>query len=77
MTDIDLNFIARQMERLTIEVGSLRDDMRVLSAMVLRLDNSRDRQEALLSDMLHELRAMHRQYDRMNDRVRKLEDMDQ
>lgn len=77
MTEIDLNFLARQMERLTTEVGSLRDDMRVLSAMVLRLDNSRDRQEALLSDMLHELRAMHAQYDRMNDRVRKLEDAGQ
>lgn len=69
MTDetVDLNFLARQNERLITEVSSLRDDMGVLTAIVMRLDSS---QAALLV----ELRATHGQIARMNDRVRKLED---
>jgi hypothetical protein len=67
MTDADLNFIARQNERLIAEVSSLRDDMSVMTAIVLRLDGS---QSALLA----ELRAIHSQIARMNDRIRKLED---
>lgn len=70
----DLSFIANRLERLTTEVGSLRDDMRVLTAMVLRLDNTRERQESLLSEMLAEIRSMHQQSARLNDRVRSLED---
>jgi hypothetical protein len=41
--------------------------MPVLTAIVLRLDNSQGR-------MLEELRAMHSQYSRMNNRVRQLEE---
>jgi hypothetical protein len=41
MTDRDLNFLARQIERLINDVGSFRDDMRVLTAMMLRQDNTR------------------------------------
>ena len=41
MTDeIDLKFLARQNERIMSDMGSLRDDMRVLTAMVLRLENT-------------------------------------
>ena len=41
MTDVvDLNFLARQMDRLLTEMQSVRDDMRVLSAQVMRLDSS-------------------------------------
>jgi hypothetical protein len=74
MTDADLNFLARQNERIVTEIGSLRDDMRVFSAIVMRLDNTRERQEGLMTDMLQEMRAIHGQIARMNDRVRKLED---
>lgn len=63
---IDLNFIAHQLDRLTTEMSSVRDDMNVLTAIVLRLDGS---QSALLT----ELRATHTQIARMNDRVRKME----
>ena len=66
MADPDLNFVVHAIERLTTEVGSLRDDMGVLTAMVVRLDGS---QAALLQEM----RATHTQIARMNDRVRKLE----
>jgi chromosome segregation ATPase len=67
MADADLNFLARQNERILTEIGSLRDDMTVLTAMVMRLDGSH-------SALLQETRATHAQISRMNDRIRKLED---
>jgi hypothetical protein len=54
MTDPDLNFLARQVERLITDVGSLRDDMRVLTAMVLRQDHT-------LARLVEEVRAVHEQ----------------
>jgi hypothetical protein len=50
---IDLGFIGQALQRLATEAASLRNDMRVLTAIVMRLDNSRGR-------MLEELRGMHR-----------------
>ena len=66
MADPDLNFLARQNERILTEVASLRDDMPGLTAMVLRLDGSH-------VALLQETRATHAQITRMNDRIRKLE----
>ena len=47
---IDLGFIGQALQRFTTEMASMRDDMRVLTAIVMRLDNSQGR-------MLEELRA--------------------
>ena len=66
LTDPDLNFLARQNGRILTEIASLRDDMIVLTAMVMRLDGSH-------AALLQETRATHAQITRMNDRVRKLE----
>ena len=66
MADPDLNFVVRQNERLLAEIASLRDDMAVLTAMVMRLDGSH-------TALLQETRATHAQITRMNDRIRKLE----
>jgi len=66
LADPDLNFLARKIEPVLTEVSSLRDDMAVLTAMVMRLDGSH-------SALLQETRATHAQIARMNDRVRKLE----
>jgi hypothetical protein len=66
LTDPDLNFIARQNERILTDIASLRDDMAVLTAMVMRLDGSH-------TALLQETRATHAQIARMNDRIRKLE----
>jgi hypothetical protein len=63
----DLNFIARQLDRLITDVSSMRDELRVQGAMIMRLD-------ALQTPILEEMRAIHAQIARMNDRVRKLED---
>jgi len=66
MPDPDLNLITRQLDRLITEIASMRDDMSVLTAIVMRLDGSQ-------SALLQELRATHSQVARMNDRIRKLE----
>jgi hypothetical protein len=58
---IDLGYIGQALQRLTTDVASLRDDMHVLTAIVQRLDNAQGR-------MLEELRAMHSQYSRLNNR---------
>jgi hypothetical protein len=50
MADADLNFIARQNERIVTDLASLRDDMAVLTAMVIRLDGS---MTGLLQEMRH------------------------
>ena len=64
---VDLAYVGPALPRLTAEVASLRDDMHVLTAIVLRLDNSQGR-------MLEELRAMHRQQSRFGERLRQLEE---
>jgi chromosome segregation ATPase len=66
MADPDLNFLARQSERILTEIASLRDDMAALTAMVMRLDGSH-------ASLLQETRATHAQIAGMNDRIRKLE----
>lgn len=37
---IDLNFLALQLQRISTDVGSLRDDMQVLTSIVLRQDGT-------------------------------------
>jgi len=63
----DLHFLQAAAQRQQTDTTSLRDDIRVLSAIAMRLDGSH-------SVLLDELRATHPQIARMNDRVRKLED---
>jgi chromosome segregation ATPase len=64
---VDLAFIGQALQRLTGEVASLRDDTRVLTAIVQRLDNSHGR-------LLEEIRAIHRQQSRFGERLRQLEE---
>ena len=53
MAEIDLNFIARQIERVLTEQANQRDALEVLTAMLLRL-------ETLINTVVTELRAMQR-----------------
>jgi hypothetical protein len=52
LADPDLNFLARQNERILTEIASLRDDMAVLTAMLMRLNGSH-------TALLQETRATH------------------
>jgi hypothetical protein len=60
VTEIDLAFIARQLDRLTTDVNSMRDDMRGLTAIVIRQDST-------LTALLTEVHDTHTQIARMND----------
>jgi hypothetical protein len=42
MTELDFNFLARQNERILTELGSLRDDITVLTGITTRLEGAVD-----------------------------------
>jgi hypothetical protein len=65
-TNPDLGLIARQQRQILAELGSVRDDMNVLTAIAMRQDHT-------LSALLTEVRAMHSQHSRLANRVRALE----
>jgi hypothetical protein len=66
MTEISLEFLAQQNERIIAGINAIRDDINVLIAMVLRQDNT-------LRGLVDEVRAMHKQHNRFGERLRKLE----
>ncbi len=53
-----IDFVARRIERVLTEIANLRDDMSVLTAMVMGLDGSH-------TALLQETRATHAQIARM------------
>lgn len=65
-----LPLLANAIEVLQKEVRALRDEVRVASSMVLRIDNSRD-------DVLAELRAIERAFFNASERIRRLENADE
>ncbi len=67
MAEVDLAFLARQNERIMADNASMRDELRVQTAMITRLDGT-------VGGLVQEVRAIHGWMARMDDRVRKLED---
>ena len=72
--NVTLEVLGAQMERMFAELSAIRteqsamrDEIRVLSTIVLRHDNT-------LSDALTQMRAMVSQHSRFNDRLRRLEE---
>jgi hypothetical protein len=65
--NVTLEFLGAQMERMLARQDAMHDDIRVLTAIVLRHENT-------LVDMLQQMRAMVAQYQRFNDRLRRLEE---
>ena len=65
--NVTLEFLGAQMERMLARQETLQEDMRVLTAIVLRHDKT-------LTDMLTQIRAMVSQHSRFNDRLRRLEE---
>jgi hypothetical protein len=64
---VGLAYIGRALQRLTTEVASLRDDMKVLTAIVLR-------HEETLIRVLEQITMMVAQSARVVDRLRAVED---
>ena len=71
---IDLAYIGRTLQRLTSEVASLRDDMKVLTAIVLRHETMMQRLDETLNGILAQITAMVAQNARVVDRLRALEE---
>ena len=74
---VDLEFLSKQNERVLTEMAGCRDDMRILMAIVMRLDGTREHPGGVLADILQEVRAIRGQIQRIGDRVRKLESVHQ
>ena len=62
----DLTMVLGLLRQVIAEQASARDDMRVLTAIVMRQDNT-------LASLLTEVRAMHSQHSRLDNRVRLFE----
>jgi hypothetical protein len=67
MPEVDLAFIARQLERLVNDMAGLKDDMIVVMARLDRLD-------ATTHSLVTEVRAMHSRHERVAKRVERLEE---
>ena len=67
MPDVDLNFLARQNERILHDLAGVRDELRVQGAMIMRLDGA-------VASLSEQVQVVHNQIGRINDRLRKLED---
>ena len=66
MAEITLEFLAEQQAKILQEIATMRDDMRVLAAMVQRLDGT-------MTGLVNEVRAEHSRYSRLDNRARALE----
>jgi hypothetical protein len=64
--EITLDFLAKQQGRIIEEIAAMRDDMRVMMAMLQRLDGT-------VTGLVNEVRAEHARYDRLDRRLRQQE----
>jgi hypothetical protein len=71
---VTLEFLGAQMERMLADQAATRDDIRVLTAIALRHENTLKNMAEQMQDMLGQMRAMVAQHQRFNDRLRRLED---
>jgi hypothetical protein len=71
---VTLDFLAHQIRGMRDDILSLKEDMGVLTAIVLRLERDAVRRETRDEDMLSQMRAMVRQHQRFSERLRALEE---
>jgi hypothetical protein len=64
---VSLEFLGAQIERVLAEQAAIREDLRVLTAIVMRHDAS-------LSAIIHHLQGMTAQFQRFEMRLRRLEE---
>ena len=63
----DFGLISRQQVKVLAEIGTMRDDMAVMMAILMRLDGT-------VAGLVNEVRAMHSQHARLVRRVDALEE---
>jgi hypothetical protein len=61
VADIDLKFVARQLDRVLLDIAGLRDEMAVQTAIIRRFDGTVD-------GLTEEVRAVHAQNARLDKR---------
>jgi len=66
MAEVTLEFLAKQIERVLVDVASTREDVNVLTAIVMRQDTT-------MAALLTEIRGVHAQISRVQQRLAKLE----
>ena len=71
---ITLEFLAAQQRRMLDEMASMRDDIKVLTGIVLRHKTTLIRLDETLNGILEQMRAMVAQHSRIVDRVRAVEE---
>ena len=71
---ITLDFIASQLERVIAGQAEMCDDIRVLTVIALRHENTLIEMKTEMHDMLTQITAMVAQHARFNDRLRRLEE---
>ena len=72
--NVTLEFLGAQMERMLADQAAMRDDVRVLTAIALRHENTLKNMAEQMQDMLGQMRVMVAQHQRFNDRLRRLEE---
>ena len=65
-TTPNLGLIVRQQRQILAEIGTMRDDMAIMMAILQRLDGT-------VSGLVNEVRAMHSRHNRLANRVQELE----
>jgi hypothetical protein len=71
---VSLDFLAHQIRGMRDDILSLKEDLSVPTAIVLRLERDAARREERDQDMLTQMRAMVRQHQRFTERLCVLEE---
>lgn len=72
--NVTLEFLGAQMERMLARMDAFQDDVRVLTAIVLRHENTLNAMRQEIHEMLGQITAMVTQHSRFDNRLRRLEE---
>ena len=71
---VTLEFVARQLDRVLAEQAATRDDLRILTSIVLRHETMITRLEDTMRATLEQIQAMAAQHQHFDIRLRRLEE---
>lgn len=71
---VTLDFLAHQLRRVVDDIGALKDQMRVQTAVILRLERDAAHPDERDAAMLNQMRAMVSQHQRFTDRLAGLDE---
>jgi hypothetical protein len=71
---VTLEFVARQLRRVIDDIGALKDEMRIQTAVILRLEHDATHRDERVAAMLNQMPVMVSQHLRFTDRLAGLDD---